>query len=1074
MGSATCYCKNKLLLTKENSLQLSEPIIISKNSQNSLDEEYRYHLTSKNNKNSNLNREFSISNKLNSNNTYKTNNSIIPKDSERLKGKINSIVSIMMKNKRRKSFAISMKSTFKNSNQRKKLSGILRNETKLSHKTTIKAYQILPKKNKKFSTTFDKDSIKKINEENKKNEEKKEINFPILKENDEICESTRSKSNENNKGIEKPSSFLRAKRKFKTTQFKEKIKNNNSPIEIIDKKLNQKQIDLLKSILLENELINEKEMSESLINTILNLIYYQRVKDNYTIFTQDNKNEDIYYMISKGDLLYSIDDDIYELNHSCGISTQTLLRYSKNKCSIKTLGRTYLFVLPLMRYRKLLEVTEKKKIEEISFLLSKNYFFKNLPNDKLYELIKNSNQISYSERTTIIEEDYFNYSLYYIISGNVKCSKNNIVIKTLNENEIFNAIGLFYQIESFYKFSVEPDSILLEIQYDDIFSLYEEKTIEFFVDNMLINAVKENQLFLSNINISMINKIIPLFELHYYFNDNILTKKEKKAILPICGTIIKSKKSVKDLDNILNFISLNYKNQIEKGKLNLDSITSETTLNFNLMGDECIVFECLWENLVNKIINNNLFSIYQIQPSDFIKNLKAIPLYHFISPFKMFQIVNSMQEKKYKKGQIILKEGPISEKFYYIQNGEVEITIKNISIKTLISGQYFGDIISKKKENRKKLDFKSKTQSTIFIIKKHIFEDIVYQDDLFKPLRQIIKINNFSFENFYYIKDLGSGSYGRVYLVHNKKQFFALKTAEIRIFSENKKHALSYINENAIMSSLEHPFIIHLNSAYKTKDYIFFLIEYVNGINLRTYIEKQKKKELRDLQIVKFYGAILFLVLQYLNQRKIIHRDLKPENIMMNSKGFLKVIDFGVAKNLIGQNFTNSIVGTPLYMSPEVILGKDYNYKVDYWSVGIILYEIFYGSTPFGSTTRDINKIYKEILENKPFLTSDPKNKILNNLISSLLSKKPSSRISCFKDIKNHDFFKEFDFEKLLNLNYIAPYIPNEFINKNEDEFLKNEFTPLINFIKNCIYQNSTEIDENMWKQHLDDCFINY
>ena len=85
-------------------------------------------------------------------------------------------------------------------------------KTKLSHKTTIKAYQILPKKNKKFSTTFDKDSIKKINEENKKNEEKKEINFPILKENDEICESTRSKSNENNKGIEKPSSFLRAKR----------------------------------------------------------------------------------------------------------------------------------------------------------------------------------------------------------------------------------------------------------------------------------------------------------------------------------------------------------------------------------------------------------------------------------------------------------------------------------------------------------------------------------------------------------------------------------------------------------------------------------------------------------------------------------------------------------------------------------------------------------------------------------------------------------------------------------------------------------------------------------------------
>ena len=90
-------------------------------------------------------------------------------------------------------------------------------------------------------------------------------------------------------------------------------------------------------------------------------------------------------------------------------------------------------------------------------------------------------------------------------------------------------------------------SILIQIQYDDIIALYEEKTIEFFVDNMLINAVKENQLFLSNINMGMINKIIPIFQLHYYFNDNILTKKEKKVILPIFGTIIKSKKSIKIL-----------------------------------------------------------------------------------------------------------------------------------------------------------------------------------------------------------------------------------------------------------------------------------------------------------------------------------------------------------------------------------------------------------------------------------------------------------------------------------------------------------------------------------------------
>jgi serine/threonine protein kinase len=147
---------------------------------------------------------------------------------------------------------------------------------------------------------------------------------------------------------------------------------------------------------------------------------------------------------------------------------------------------------------------------------------------------------------------------------------------------------------------------------------------------------------------------------------------------------------------------------------------------------------------------------------------------------------------------------------------------------------------------------------------------------------------------------------------------------------------------------------------------------------------------------------------------------------------------------------------------------------VDYWSVGIILYEIFYGNIPFGNSTRDVSKIYKEILENKPFLTSSLENKSFNNLISSLLCKKPSSRISCFKDIKNHEFFKNYDFEKLLNFNFDAPYTPDEYINQREYEFLKNEFTPLLNFIQNCVYQNSTEIVENMWKHQLDDLLSNF
>ena len=116
----------------------------------------------------------------------------------------------------------------------------------------------------------------------------------------------------------------------------------------------------------------------------------------------------------------------------------------------------------------------------------------------------------------------------------------------------------------------------------------------------------------------------------------------------------------------------------------------------------------------------------------------------------------------------------------------------------------------------------------------------------------------------------------------------------------------------------------------------------------------------------------------------------------------------------------------------------------------------------------------KFIIENKPFLTSGVENKFFNSLISLLLCKKPSSRISTFKDIKNHEFFKNYDFDKLLNFTCNAPYTPDEYINKREHEFLKNEFTPLLNFVKNCVYQNSTEIAENMWRQQLDDLLVNF
>ena len=123
-----------------------------------------------------------------------------------------------------------------------------------------------------------------------------------------------------------------------------------------------------------------------------------------------------------------------------------------------------------------------------------------------------------------------------------------------------------------------------------------------------------------------------------------------------------------------------------------------------------------------------------------------------------------------------------------------------------------------------------------------------------------------------------------------------MKTAEINEMIKNKRTAKYYLNEKKIMNSINHNFIVKFYNTFKSNDYLFFLLEFIDGINLREYLNNKKKENLRNLYEVSFFGAILFNVLNYLQNKRILHRDLKPENLMIGKNGYLKVIDFGIAK----------------------------------------------------------------------------------------------------------------------------------------------------------------------------------
>jgi len=160
------------------------------------------------------------------------------------------------------------------------------------------------------------------------------------------------------------------------------------------------------------------------------------------------------------------------------------------------------------------------------------------------------------------------------------------------------------------------------------------------------------------------------------------------------------------------------------------------------------------------------------------------------------------------------------------------------------------------------------------------------------------------------------------------------------------------------MLALDHPFIYKFVKTLKNEEYCFFLLEFINGKNLDEYLTE--RKYLRNIYETKFYIASLLIIIDYLHKKNIAHRDLKPSNIMINKTGYLKMIDFGTSKLI--NDFAQTIIGTPHYIAPEILIGKGYSFTSDYWSVGICMYEIFYGNYPFGNEANDILEVYKDIL----------------------------------------------------------------------------------------------------------------
>ena len=284
-----------------------------------------------------------------------------------------------------------------------------------------------------------------------------------------------------------------------------------------------------------------------------------------------------------------------------------------------------------------------------------------------------------------------------------------------------------------------------------------------------------------------------------------------------------------------------------------------------------------------------------------------------------------------------------------------------------------------------------------------------------------IKRKKVKLEDFNIIRLIGIGTYGKVYVASrdSSDKLYAVKV--LKKSSINTKVLKKSINtERTLLANINHPFIMKLNYAFQTKRSLYFITKFMQGGELNYHIYNEKNNYFTE-EKTKFYAAEIILGLEHLHKNNCIYRDLKPENVLIDKSGHIKLTDFGLSK--LCEDYpckANSLCGTPEYLAPEILFEKDYGIEVDWWSLGIIIYEMLSGYLPFKILPDE--KITKSVYKKKI--------KIFNHfsgygkdLVKKLLEFNPRKRIG-YQQIISHPFFKGIDWDKLEKREIKPPFIP--------------------------------------------------
>ncbi|OQS01305.1 cAMP-dependent protein kinase catalytic subunit [Achlya hypogyna] len=430
-----------------------------------------------------------------------------------------------------------------------------------------------------------------------------------------------------------------------------------------------------------------------------------------------------------------------------------------------------------------------------------------------------------------------------------------------------------------------------------------------------------------------------------------------------------------------------------------------------------------------------------IQHNLVMRALQSVPLLKDLSDADKEELLAKTPLRAFAAGDEILRQGDIGDDFFLLVAGQVHVTQSfdkkpSLHVATLSSGDYFGEtaVLQDTPASR------NATVTCATAVECLVFNRALYASVL-APMRTLLSQQqdarkqasldkvfaaSVTKKSLKRIKVLGIGSFGLVYIAQHEPSGRFVAVKEMYKARLEKARQVSHVtSEKQLLSSLSHPFILKYYTALNERKKVYIVTEALLGGELfQRIVSPAGVPTPLPMASARFYAACVVRALKYLHSRCVAYRDLKPENILLDSLGYAKIVDFGFAKKLLQKTYT--LCGTPEYLAPEIVTGVGHGVAVDNWALGILIYEMVVGDSPFADSREDHLSICRAILAGHVSFKPDA-DPTWKSLVLALLTRDPTKRLACFartQSVDTHEWFTGVDWDSLLAQHLEAPWTP--------------------------------------------------